>query len=129
MLVEECLEEMKREGLTPDEQIYTSILAACSHSGSVEKGYKYFNTMQTEHGFIPNVEHCNGMIDLLCRAGHLAEAKEVLCTMEGLPDLPGQMSLFTACRLYGNWELAKYSFGEALDLEYDAMSNVMMDVS
>ena len=91
--------------------------------------------MQVEYGFMPTVEHCNGMIDLLCRAGHLAEAKEVLCTMQGVPNLSGWMSLFTACRIYGNRELAKHCFNEALNLDpelavgYVDMSNVLIDAS
>ncbi|KAI5065509.1 hypothetical protein GOP47_0020204 [Adiantum capillus-veneris] len=129
----QCLEAMLREGLGPDERIFHSILAACSHSGSVEEGRQHFKAMQEVHGLIPGIEHCNCMVDLLCRAGYLPEAKEFLCALPVVPDVYGWMSLFTACRLHGNKQLARLCFDRVVDLDpnmaggYLAMLNVFAD--
>eukprot|EP00250_Pteridium_aquilinum_P022553 c25410_g1_i4 orf=894-3218(+) len=112
-----CLQVMQGEGLKPDGRIYSSILAACSHTGLVEEGREHFKGMQEVHGLIPSMDHCNCMIDLLCRAGFLREAKELLSTMPISPHISGWMSLFTACRIHGNRELARLCFDRAVDMD------------
>ncbi|MCO5579781.1 hypothetical protein L7F22_033643 [Adiantum nelumboides] len=110
------LEAMQSEGLGPDDRIFQSILAACSHSGLVEEGRRHFKAMQEVHGLSPGIEHCNCMVDLLCRAGYLPEAIEFLCALPVVPDVSGWMSLFTSCRLHGNKQLARLCFDHVMDM-------------
>lgn len=121
----QCLQAMQGEGLKPDGRIYVSILAACSHTGLVEEGRQHFKAMQEVYGLIPSMEDCYCMIDLLCRAGCLREAKELLCTLPISPDIFGWMSLFTACRIHGNRELARLCFDHAVHLDPDMAGGYM----
>jgi pentatricopeptide repeat protein len=66
--------EMQSKGVRPDAIVFTHILTACSHSGSVDEGLRCFHSMTAEHGIEPSVEHYMCMIDLLCKAGHLSSA-------------------------------------------------------
>ena len=50
---------------------------ACSRAGLVEKGLQYFESMITEHGIIPIPDHYTCIIDLLCRAARLEEARNL----------------------------------------------------
>ncbi|KAG7022366.1 putative pentatricopeptide repeat-containing protein, partial [Cucurbita argyrosperma subsp. argyrosperma] len=43
--VVESLKEMLREEITPDYITFISVLSACSHTGRVEEGFFYFNSM------------------------------------------------------------------------------------
>ena len=60
-LAQECLQAMQAQGLKPDSTTYISILAACSHVGTVKDGNWYFTSMVRDH-ITPNVEHFNGMM-------------------------------------------------------------------
>lgn len=116
-LCQQCLEAMRREGVKPDERVFTGILVACSHSGLVKEGRWHFKAMQEVYGLSPSMEHYICMINLLCRAGCLCEAKEFLCAMPAVPDIMGWTLLFTASRLHGNRELATLAFDRMADLE------------
>ena len=37
-----ALEEMIRSDVAPNEQNFTGVLSACSHSGLVDEGFKFF---------------------------------------------------------------------------------------
>jgi len=40
-----ALEEMIRSDVAPNEQNFTGVLSACSHSGLVDEGFKFFFNM------------------------------------------------------------------------------------
>ncbi|XP_040947499.1 pentatricopeptide repeat-containing protein At2g33760-like [Gossypium hirsutum] len=48
-----------------DHVVFTSILLACSHSGLVEDGLKYFKSMKDNYGTEPGIEHYTCLVDLL----------------------------------------------------------------
>jgi pentatricopeptide repeat protein len=66
--------EMQSKGVRPDAIVFTHILTACNHSGSVDEGLHCFHSMTAEYGIKPSIEHYMCMIDLLCKAGHLSSA-------------------------------------------------------
>lgn len=113
-LVQQCLWNMIREGIKPDDRTFLSILAACSHAGHVDEGHKYFMLMVEEFGVTHSTEHFNCMIDLLGRAGHLKDAEVFLESMPVLPSsFTGWTSLLTACTKYSNMELGMQSFDKS----------------
>ncbi|KAK3032406.1 hypothetical protein RJ639_036423 [Escallonia herrerae] len=57
-------EEMKGAGVAPDDVAYIGLLMACSHSGLVEEGQKYFNSMVKDFAVVPKIEHYGCMVDL-----------------------------------------------------------------
>eukprot|EP00249_Psilotum_nudum_P023602 c28935_g13_i2 orf=32-1021(-) len=121
---------MQLEGVMPNKITFVSILSACSHSGLVDEGYRYFASMITDFGVVPTTDHCVCMIDLLGRAGRLDEAEEFVNRMSFQPRAVGWMTLLGACKIHGDVELGKRAAEQVLDVEpqnaavYVALSNV-----
>ena len=123
-------DEMRRAGWMPDGVTFVVVLYACSHTGMVEQGMKYFNSMSDEYGVVPGVEHYACMVDLLGRAGRLDEALKLI---EGMPMEPTPIvwvALLSACRLHPNIELGEHAANRLLELEsendgsYTLLSNI-----
>ncbi|KAJ1389793.1 Tetratricopeptide-like helical domain superfamily [Sesbania bispinosa] len=76
---------MLMEGLTPDEVAFTIILTACSHSGLVDEGWNYFQSMKHKYGISPSPDHYACMVDLLSRSGQLKDAYELIKSMHVEP--------------------------------------------
>lgn len=77
---------MRNENLQPNAFTLMSVLFACSHGGLVEEGRQIFESMETEFKIKPRMEHYGCLIDLLCCAGRLEEACEVVKEMPLKPD-------------------------------------------
>ncbi|WVZ75784.1 hypothetical protein U9M48_023815 [Paspalum notatum var. saurae] len=73
--------EMQHKGVQPDAIVFTHVLTACNHSGSVDEGLRCFHSMTVEYGIKPSIEHYMCMIDLLCKAGLLSSALKFLRKM------------------------------------------------
>src|SRR5262249_50744397 len=56
---------MKGAGVEPNEVTFLSLLSACSHTGLVNKGVEFFESMNKEYGIRPKIDHFVTMIDLL----------------------------------------------------------------
>ncbi|KAF1892477.1 hypothetical protein Lal_00010943 [Lupinus albus] len=71
-------EDMIKEGVKPDYITFINVLFACSHTGLIDQGRKYFASMTEEYEIKPGVEHYNCMVDLLGRAELIEEAESLL---------------------------------------------------
>ncbi|XP_027344827.1 putative pentatricopeptide repeat-containing protein At3g15930 [Abrus precatorius] len=109
--------KMIEASVTPDEITYIGVLCACTHTGLVEKGRKFFTSMTIQHGIKPNVTHYGCMVDLLGRAGRLKEALEVIVNMPVKPNSIVWGSLLGACRVHKNVELGEMAAKQILELE------------
>ncbi|KAJ7533579.1 hypothetical protein O6H91_13G055700 [Diphasiastrum complanatum] len=124
------LKQMQREGTKPDEVTYASVLSACSHSGLVDEGCHVFDFMCKDHGVKPTVDHYACMVDLLGRAGHLADAEDLINKMPIQPDVVVWMTLLGAARNHGQVEIGKRAFDNVVRLEpendaaYVLLSNI-----
>ncbi|CAL8133017.1 unnamed protein product [Prunus armeniaca] len=105
--------------VTPDQITFIGVLCACTHSGMVDEGRKFFASMITQHGIEPNVTHYGCMVDLLGRAGHLIEAFEVIQNMPMKPNSVVWGALLGACRMHKDAELAEMAAKKMLELEQD----------
>ncbi|KAM0895152.1 hypothetical protein ACQ4PT_024023 [Festuca glaucescens] len=76
----------KRSEARPDEVTFVALLSACSHSGLVAEGRELFAEMLPVHGVAPGAEHYGCMVDLLCRAGLLGDAVQLVRTMPVRPN-------------------------------------------
>ncbi|XP_010257861.2 PREDICTED: pentatricopeptide repeat-containing protein At1g18485 [Nelumbo nucifera] len=119
----ELFESMQREGLKPDGFTFVGILMACSHSGLVEKGLKYFLEMQGEHSIEPQIEHYACVVDMLGRAGRLDDAMKLIEEMPVEPDAGIWSALLSACRIHGNVGLGEKIAEKLLELEPDKAEN------
>ncbi|ONK63835.1 uncharacterized protein A4U43_C07F19430 [Asparagus officinalis] len=114
----EAFLEMRRVGVAPDEQTFTGVLSACSHSRLVDDGLKFFNMMKYDYGLVPNVCHYGCIVDLLSRAGLLDGAYQFIVSEMGVePDATIWRTLLGACRIYGHVELGERVIGHLIELK------------
>ena len=103
----EYFSEMVKTGLTPRDITFTAVLSACSHGGMLERGFKIFESMKRDYGLQPRLEHYGCMVDLLGRAGKLAEAEKFVHEMPVKPNAPVWGALLGACRIHRNAEIGE----------------------
>ncbi|KAJ7241242.1 hypothetical protein O6H91_Y438100 [Diphasiastrum complanatum] len=123
-------EQMQREGTKPNEVTYISVLSACAHSGLVDQGRYVFDSMCKNHGVTPTQEHYACMVDLLGRAGCLADAEHFINKMPIQPNSVVWMTLLGAARNHGHVEIGRRAFDGVVKLEpknaapYVLLSNI-----
>ncbi|KAI8028914.1 Pentatricopeptide repeat-containing protein [Camellia lanceoleosa] len=100
-------EKMKANGVVPDQISFLGILSACSHSGLVDEGLGYFNSMSQDYDILPLVHHYTCMVDLLGWAGRLFEAESLIENMPVEADLVIWEALLAACRFHCNIKLGQ----------------------
>lgn len=125
-----AFDQMRKGGLAPDGVTFLVMLYACSHSGMVDQGLKYFDSMSKEFGISARAEHYACIVDLLGRANRLDEAVELI---EGMPMEPTPIiwvALLNGCRIHANVELGELAANRLLELEsekdgsYTLLSNI-----
>ncbi|KAF4376729.1 hypothetical protein F8388_025600 [Cannabis sativa] len=103
--------------IKPDDLTFTSLLSACSHSGLVKEGQYYFHNLELLYGIRPKIEHYACMVDLLGRAGHLAEAEVLIRKMPMPPNEVVLGSLLGSCSIHGKLELGERVIKELIQLD------------
>ncbi|XP_042008135.1 pentatricopeptide repeat-containing protein At3g24000, mitochondrial-like [Salvia splendens] len=103
----ETFHEMVTHGEKPDHVTFVSLLSACSHGGLVDEGLEYFAAMTTDFGVPAAIEHCVCVVDLLGRAGRIAEAEAFIEKMPVPPNDFIWRSLLAASKTHGHFELGK----------------------
>ncbi|KAK2994481.1 hypothetical protein RJ640_021286 [Escallonia rubra] len=111
--------QMLTASVKPDQITYIGVLCACTHSGMVDEGRKFFASMTTQHGVEPNISHYGCMVDLLGRAGNLREAYEVIKNMPLTPNSVVWTALLGACKVHKDAEMAEIAAKQLLLLEPD----------
>ncbi|KAK7284466.1 hypothetical protein RJT34_19212 [Clitoria ternatea] len=119
----ELFEEMLKEEVVPEYITFVSVLSACSHTGHVDDGFKYFNSMADIHNIEPGLEHYACMVDLLGRVGRLDEAWKFIESMPIEPDSSVWGALLGACGKYGNVEMGREVAERLFKLEPDNPGN------
>ncbi|XP_057972554.1 pentatricopeptide repeat-containing protein At4g21065-like [Malania oleifera] len=113
----EKFEQMQMSGTKPDSITLIGVLSACTHSGLVEEGKEYFRSMRSRFGIEPSIKHYGCLVDLLCRAGHLHEAYEVMKNMPREPNGVLWGTLLNACEANGQIDVAEIAMERLLELE------------
>ncbi|XP_072993556.1 LOW QUALITY PROTEIN: pentatricopeptide repeat-containing protein At1g06140, mitochondrial-like [Typha latifolia] len=111
--------KMKSENLKPNSVTFVSVLSACSHSGRVNEGRHYFESMTKDYNISPTNEHYSCMVDLLGRAGLIQEAQSLIKEMQVEPSSSVWGALLSACRLHKQVELAEQVAKKLFVLEPD----------
>ncbi|KAA8545320.1 hypothetical protein F0562_020104 [Nyssa sinensis] len=122
----ELFENMLEEGIKPDYITLVSVLSACSHTGRVEEGFAYFNSMTTVHNLHPGPEHYACMVDLLGRAGRLNEAKRFAESIPIKPDASVWGALLGACRNHGDLEMGREVADKLFEIEPNNPGNYVL---
>ncbi|KAH7445143.1 hypothetical protein KP509_02G109100 [Ceratopteris richardii] len=78
----ECLEGMKKDGLSPNAVTFINLLKACAKVGDLDKGSILHNEISKSNLLKDGIALGNALVDMYVKCGALAKAKEVL---KGLP--------------------------------------------
>ncbi|KAG0448798.1 hypothetical protein HPP92_027659 [Vanilla planifolia] len=97
--------EMEASDVKPNSVTFLAVLSACTHGGFVDKGLEIFQKMG-KFSLKAGVEHYGCLVDLLGRAGRVAEAYDVVRTMPMKPNELVWGALLGACRVHSDMEMA-----------------------
>ncbi|KAK3118214.1 hypothetical protein QOZ80_9BG0695790 [Eleusine coracana subsp. coracana] len=119
--------QMKKMGVTLNDNTFIGLLCSCTHAGLVKDGRRYFNTMTQLYRISPRIEHYGIMVDLLSRAGLLHEAHQLI-----EKDMPMQANavvwgaLLGGCKIHRDAELAEHVLKQLIRLEPWNSGNYVM---
>ncbi|KAK9078171.1 hypothetical protein SSX86_002228 [Deinandra increscens subsp. villosa] len=102
----DMFDKMKVEGWRPNEVTFVQVLTACARAELVKSGLQIFNSMLPQFGIVPQMKHYGCVVDLLGRAGFVAEANDFMSRMPFEPDASVLGALLGACKLHGAIDLA-----------------------
>ncbi|KAL5704464.1 hypothetical protein ACHQM5_022890 [Ranunculus cassubicifolius] len=101
-------DEMRASGVSPNDITFTTILSACNHSGLVDEGRRWFESMKSDYNIEPGIEHYSCMVDLFARAGYLDAAMNLIERMPFEADASMWSSVLRGCRAHGDGNLGRY---------------------
>ncbi|XP_074581099.1 pentatricopeptide repeat-containing protein At2g29760, chloroplastic-like [Curcuma longa] len=118
--------DMLSEGFRPNDGSFLGILVACAHSGAVEEGLKYFDSMKKDFGVEPQMKHYGCVVDLLSRSGELNKAYNFIKEMPFTPDPIIWRTLLAACCTHGNVDLAEIATEKLNELDPNNSGNYVL---
>ena len=122
----EIFEQMRAEGKAPNYITFICVLHACSQGGLINEGWEYFLSMDRDHGISPGEDHYACMVDMLGRAGHIKEARELIRRMPFQAGVLVWQTLLGACRVHGDVEIGLLAAKQALSLDKDDSSTYVV---
>lgn len=66
--------KLQLQNIRPNHATFVAVLHACAHICLVERGLFYFNSMQTDNGLDPQLEHYSSIVDILGISGQVTDA-------------------------------------------------------
>eukprot|EP00257_Ricinus_communis_P016710 XP_015574967.1 pentatricopeptide repeat-containing protein At5g46460, mitochondrial [Ricinus communis] len=109
--------QMIRTCVDPDEITLTGLLSACSHSGMLQKGRRFFQYIHRYKPIKLKLQHYACMVDILGRCGKLEEAEELIENMPMEANSMIWLALLGACRMHSSLEVAERAAGNIFNLE------------
>ncbi|GAV60283.1 PPR domain-containing protein/PPR_1 domain-containing protein/PPR_2 domain-containing protein [Cephalotus follicularis] len=117
----ELFKVMLMEGIIPDGVAFVTVISACGHTGQVQLGIDYFESMTRDCKLDPQPAHYSCLVDLLCRAGEVDKAWKLVNEMihggHGCGSVSMWGTLLSACKDHANVELANLAAKKALELD------------
>ncbi|KAL1535793.1 Pentatricopeptide repeat-containing protein, chloroplastic [Salvia divinorum] len=113
----QLFDEMCTGDISPNDITFLCVISACSHSGLVEEGRRYFTIMKERYGLEPAMDHYGAMVDLLGRAGKLDEAWGFIQTMPVEPGINVYGAMLGACKIHKNVDLGEEAADKLFELE------------
>ncbi|XP_050210009.1 pentatricopeptide repeat-containing protein At3g16610 [Mercurialis annua] len=119
-------DKMLAGGLEPDDVTFICVVSACSHSGLVTEGQRWFNAMRRDFDIIPRMEHYVCMVDLLSRAGYFDEVHNFIKQMPFEPDVRIWSALLSACKVHNNIKLGEEVSKKIQKLGHESTGNFVL---
>ncbi|EFJ23490.1 hypothetical protein SELMODRAFT_10002, partial [Selaginella moellendorffii] len=110
-------ERMVLEGMEPDEITFTNVLFSCSHSGEIERAWRWFLVMRGDHGMEPNVEHWGCLADLFGRLGWIDEAERLVSFLPRTRASIAWTTLLSGCKVHGDVSTAERAAERAMAVD------------
>lgn len=118
--------KMTDENIIPDHITFLALLYACSHSGLIAEGKRFFAIMKHEYQLEPWPEHYSCLVDLLGRSNCLEEAYHTARSMPMKPTPEVWCALLGACRTHSNKELGELAAKKLLQLDTENSGNYIL---
>ncbi|VVB02145.1 unnamed protein product [Arabis nemorensis] len=123
----EMYDQMRKHGFKPNEVTYLNLLSACSHSGLVEKGMKFFEELVRDESLLLREDHYTCLVDLCGRAGRMKDVLKFINRDELRSSRSVYGALLSACNVHGDVSIAKEVVKKVLETgSDDAGTYVMM---
>lgn len=122
----DLFELMKDYEVTPNHITFLGVLTACSHGGLVDEGLRYYESMTRDHGMTPNAKHSACIVDLLGRAGRLADAENFIARSGFESDPVMWRALLSACRVYKDTVRGQRVAERVIELEPQAAASYVL---
>ena len=115
----ELFNDMQKGTIKPNDITFLCIISACSHSGLVQEGLRFFSSMKEDYGLEPAMDHYGAMVDLLGRAGQLNIAWDFIQDMPVEPGITVFGAMLGACKIHKNVELGEKAAKKLFELNPD----------
>lgn len=115
----ELFNDMQQGTIKPNDITFLCVISACSHSGLVEEGLRFFSSMKEDYGLEPAMDHYGAMVDLLGRAGQLNKAWDFIQDMPVEPGITVFGAMLGACKIHKNVELGEKAAKKLFELNPD----------
>lgn len=115
----QLFKQMLTKKIRPDGVAFVTVISACGHTGQIDLGTEYFDSMARDFGLSPSPEHYGCLVDLFCRAGELEKAWNVAYEMSSKVSASVSVwgALLSACCDHGHVDLGKFAARKALELD------------
>ncbi|CAI9769933.1 unnamed protein product [Fraxinus pennsylvanica] len=97
--------QMRKLGLQPSGETFLAVLEACASAEAIEEGFIHFESMKFDYGISPGLEHYLGLLGVLGKIGHLAEAEAFIETLPFEPTADIWEALMNYARIHGDIDL------------------------
>ncbi|KAL3654104.1 hypothetical protein CASFOL_003785 [Castilleja foliolosa] len=98
-------DEMRKLGLPPNRHTFLAVFEACASADAIEEGFLHFESMKTDYGLSPGLEHYLGLLGVLGKTGHLDEAEAYIKTLPFEPTSVIWEALMNYARMHGDIDL------------------------
>ncbi|PWA36535.1 tetratricopeptide-like helical domain-containing protein [Artemisia annua] len=122
----EIYDMMLKSGVKPNGITFIGVLSACGHSGLLEDGLHYFNSMVEDFGITPRTDHLACMVNLFSRKGLTKLAYDFIKKCPAKPDKVVWRCLLSGCKLNKDFELGKLAAEKILSIDPDDVSAYVM---
>nr|XP_016468453.1 PREDICTED: pentatricopeptide repeat-containing protein At2g15690 [Nicotiana tabacum] len=98
-------DQMRELGMKPSEETFLYIFEACASADAIDEAFMHFGSMKSEYGIAPQVEQYLGLMGVLGKCGHLAEAEDYITKLPFEPTAAVWEALMNYARIHGDIDL------------------------